>query len=101
MQQFIVQYKVRPDRVEENERLVKDVFAQLKEQSLGDVRYASLKLEDGLSFVHIVSIETQDGSNPITEMSAFRAFSAAIRDRISDGPMQTAFETIGSHRMFG
>src|SRR5206468_9004683 len=61
-------YKVKPDHTAENERYIQRVFEQLEHERPSGLRYASFKLGDGVSFVHIVSLEAADGSNPLGEL---------------------------------
>ena len=65
MGKVVVRYKVKPERVEENERLIGAVYAELAESAPEGLRYATFRLDDGVSFVHIASIDTADGSNPL------------------------------------
>jgi predicted MFS family arabinose efflux permease len=78
MKRTMVRYKIKADRVAENERYITSVFEQLKREAPLGLRYATFKLEDGVSFMHIASLETEDGSNPLAALSAFksRAFTA-------------------------
>lgn len=101
MKRVIVRYKVKADRAEENEAYVKKVFEELKQTGPPGLRYATFKQEDGVSFVHIASIETEDGSNPLSETAAFKAFQAEIRDRCEEPPMAVDLFEIGSYRFFG
>ena len=96
----MVRYKVKADRVEENVRLVKDVFAQLAKEKPAGVRYATFKLEDGVSFMHVAKVDTTDGSNPIVVLEAFKKFSGTIKERCEDAPVTTALETVGAYRAF-
>ncbi len=98
MKRVMVRYKIKPGRGDENEALIRKVFAELAEQSPEDLRYASFKLDDGLSFVHIASIETSDGRNPLSETAAFKAFQAEIKDRCDEPPVAVELHTIGAHR---
>ncbi len=101
MKRVMVRYKLKPGKSDENEALVRDVFSELADSAPEDVRYATFKLEDGLSFVHIASIETEDGSNPLAETTAFKAFQAGIQDRCDEPPVAKAIEEVGSYRVFG
>jgi len=96
----MVRYKVTADKAEENEALIKDVFAELAQSAPGGLRYASFKLDDGVSFVHIASIETNEG-NPLGETAAFKAFQEAIKDRCEEPPEAVTLNEIGSYRFFG
>ena len=101
MKRIIVRYKVKADRAAENERYITKVFEQLKREQPSGVRYASFKLDDGVSFVHIVSIETADGSNPLRELSAFKEFTARIGDRCEGSPVSVDMKEVGSYGFFG
>ena len=97
----MVRYKVKAGRAEENERYIANVFEQLRREKPSGLRYASFKLEDGLSFVHIVSHDAADGRNPLTELSAFKAFVAGVRDRCDEPPVTVELREIGSYGVFG
>lgn len=99
MKRVMVRYRIKPDRVAENEAFVRAVFAELESTSPEGLRYASFKQEDGVSFVHIVSIEA-DG-NPLTELPAFKAFTADIRERCDEPPVAVELTEIGSYNLFG
>ena len=100
MKRVMVRYKVKPDRAGENEALIRNVFDELLQDGPDGLRYASFKLDDGVSFVHIASIETDDGSNPLSETAAFKDFQAEIKDRCEELPAAVALDTIGSYRVF-
>ena len=97
MRRVMVRYKVKPDRVEENERYIRAVFDELKAGAPDGVRYASFKLDDGASFMHFASLEG-DG-NPLQELSAFKAFTADIGARCDEPPVVVDLSEIGSYRL--
>ena len=99
MKQVMVRYKIKPDQVGENEQLIRAVFAELERTSPDGIRYASFKLEDGASFVHIAAIEAEQ--NPLAELPTFKAFTAEIRDRCDEPPAVVELSEIGSYHLFG
>jgi hypothetical protein len=101
VKRMMVRYKVKADRTAENERYVTSVFEQLKREQPAGLRYVTFKLEDGVSFMHIVSVETADGSNPLLALSAFKAFTAEVRDRCAEPPVTTDMQEVGSYGVFG
>ena len=101
MRRTMVRYKVKADRAAENEAYIARVFEQLERERPAGIRYASFKLEDGISFVHIVSLEAAGGGNPLTELSAFKAFAAGVRERCDEPPVAVALNEIGSYGFFG
>ena len=96
MRQVMVRYKVKPERVEENEQLVRAVYDELAATAPAGLRYATFRLDDGVSFVHIASVEGE--SNPLAEVEAFARFQAGISDRCEEPPVATQAQTIGSYR---
>jgi len=101
MKRVMVRYKVKAGRAAENERYIERVFEQLRRDQPSGLRYATFKLGDGVSFVHIVSLEAADGSDPLRELSAFKAFTAEIRDRYEDPPVAAELKEVGSYGFFG
>ena len=96
MRQVMVRYKVKPDRVEENEQLVRAVYDELAATRPAGLRYATFRLEDGVSFVHVASVEGEH--NPLAEVGAFARFQADVRDRCDEPPVATQLHEVGAYR---
>jgi hypothetical protein len=96
MKHVIVRYKVKPERAAENERLVREVYAELHRTSPDGLRYATYRLEDGVSFVHVAS--TEEGRNPLLELDAFKRFQEKIDERCDERPAVSPVREIGSYR---
>ena len=60
VKRVMVRYRVKPDQVEANEALVRAVFDELHRERPGGFGYATFKLDDGVSFVHIVDESDDD-----------------------------------------
>ena len=96
MRQVIVRYRVKPDRVDENEKLVRAVYEELDRTKPEGLRYATLRLDDGVSLVHLS--ESEADTSPLTEVPAFKAFQKEIADRTEEeGPVVTEVEVVGSY----
>jgi hypothetical protein len=100
MKQVMVRYKVKPDRAQENEELVRAVYEELRRTRPEGLRYATFRLDDEVSFVHLASIETEDGHNPLSEVRAFGRFQENIGDRCDEAPAATALSPVDSFRLF-
>ena len=100
MKRVLVRYKVKADRAEENITFIKNVFAELQDKSPQGLRYASFHLEDGVSFVHLASIETADSKNPLSEIRAFKEFQENIKERCEEPPVATEIHEIGAYGIF-
>ena len=97
----MVSYTLKADRVAENEGDVQAVFAALREARPAGLRYATFRLGDGVSFVHIVSHEESDGSNALTQLPQFKAFAAGVKERCVGPPVRVELTEIGSYGFFG
>ena len=101
MKQVMVRYKVKPERAAENAELVRAVYAELNEMKPTGLRYATFRLEDGVSFVHLASHDSADGRSPLSEVQAFQRFQEHIDDRCEKGPVVSSLREIGSDRFLG
>ena len=100
MRRVIVRYTVKPHQVEANEELVRAVYEELGRTAPAGLRYATFKLEDGVSFVHVAAVEA-DGRNPLGQVEAFARFQQDIADRCDEPPVATEMSEVGSYRFFG
>ncbi len=91
----VVRYTTRPDAADENEQLIKAVFAQLAEQLPKGLRYVAIRLDDGVSFVHVAVLE--DEHNPLPGLPAFGEFVSAISERCTDGPTPANGTVVGTY----
>src|SRR5271169_4761280 len=91
----VVRYTTRPDAAEENERLIKAVFAQLADERPDGMRYVAIRLDDGVSFVHVAVFDGDD--NPLPALGAFGEFVSAIDTRCADGPSPANGTVIGDY----
>jgi hypothetical protein len=95
----MVRYKVKPEFAQDNERLVRAVYDELAQSAPAGLRYATYKLDDDVSFVHLASIETDDGHNPLEEIAAFKRFQEDSRDLRQEPAVSSELREIGSYRM--
>jgi hypothetical protein len=101
MRQAMVRYRVKPERVEENEELVRAVYEELRRTEPAGLRYATFRLEDGVSFVHLAVTESENGGSPLSKVKAFREFQREIEERTDEAPVVTELDQIGSYRLVG
>ena len=92
----MVRYKVRPDRVDENERLVKAVYEQLNRERPEGLHYATFKLPDGVSFMHVV-FETDQPGRILNDVAAFKEFATTVESRCEEPPVATELTLVGSY----
>ena len=101
MPTVVVRYRTKADRAEENQALVEKVFAALDE--LGDTgfAYTSLRLEDGVSFVHVVVEDEGGATTDLSDVPALQEFVAGIADRCDEQPVAQGATVVGAHRLLG
>ena len=93
----VVRYTTKPEHADENERLIRKVFAELAEQEPAGIRYAAFRLDDGVSFVHVAVVEGDQ--NPLTSSAAFGRFQSGIAERCAQGPAAADATVVGSYRL--
>jgi hypothetical protein len=93
----VVRYTTKPEDADENERLIRKVFAELAEHDPGGIRYAAFRLEDGVSFVHVAIVAAEQ--NPLASTAAFGQFPSGLGERLAQGPVATDATVVGSYRL--
>ena len=92
----VVRYETRPEAADENQRLVEQVFAQLSADDPGGLRYATFRLADGVTFVHVATVEGAD--NPLGKTAAFAEFQRELGGRVVAPPVPSGATLVGSYR---
>jgi hypothetical protein len=90
----VVRYRVRPDAVDENVRLVRAVYEELAATRPAGLRYSTVQLDE-TTFVHLGVLDGE--SNPLDAVAAFGAFTAGIAQRCDQAPVVTAGQLIGRY----
>jgi hypothetical protein len=93
----VVSYRVKPESVAEHVRLIEAVFDQLRAQRRTDVDYRVIRLEDGVSFVHMSTADTPDGSSPLPTLSSFQDFGRALSERVETPPEAKPGDLVGAY----
>jgi hypothetical protein len=98
MKATVVRYQAKADRADENQGLIEKVFADLEARQPDGFTYKVFRLEDGVSFVHVV-IEHDDVINPdsLQDVPAFQAFVAGIADRCDVAPLTMGATIVGGY----
>lgn len=95
---LLVRYKVKADKVAENEELVRAVYRGLHEIGDPDIHYATFKQNDGRTFVHFASFPSKEKQAVLTELGAFKEFQKALKDRCDEPPDNQPLTEVGSYR---
>jgi len=95
MKTVMVRYKTKPEHARANEKLVRAVFTALEKKDPGGIRYASYRLPDGVTFVHLALLD--GAKNPLGSLPEFEAFSSTVAERCDEPPVVHEIEPIGSY----
>lgn len=101
MKTVVVRYTTRSETADENQTLVEKVFQELQAVQPSGLRYATLRLADGVTFVHVARIETEDGTNPLSSLASFNDFTSDIERRCDAPPLAQDATVVGAYRCFG
>jgi len=93
----VIRYTTKPECADENERLIREVFAELADHDPVGLHYMVFRLADQVSFVHVAVLDGE--ANPLAGSAAFAEFQRGIGERCADGPVAADAQIIGSHRI--
>jgi len=96
MKTIMVRYKTSETQADANEALVHAVFDELRATKPAGLRYATYRLPDRVSFVHIATVESPD-ANPLLVLPAFKAFQKDLKDRCVEPPVATELSPVDSY----
>ncbi|MFC9693907.1 hypothetical protein ACFTSF_35465 [Kribbella sp. NPDC056951] len=95
MRTTVITYRTTVDTADENQHLIEQVFAELETTGPAGFRYQSFRLDDGITFVHVV--EAEDDVDPLPQLPAFQAFQRTISDRLAADPQRSPAHRVGSY----
>jgi hypothetical protein len=95
MKTVMVRYKTVESHAEANAANVRAVFEELRARAPAGIRYATYRLPDGVSFVHIATIEAAE--NPLFALAAFQRFQTELKGRCVEPPVVTEISPVGSY----
>src|SRR6267378_1333801 len=98
MKSTVVRYQTKAAQADENQRLIEAVFAELDERQPDGFTYKVFRLEDGVSFIHVVIEHDVDQPDSLQDVPAFRTFVAGISDRCDVPPLATGATVVGGYR---
>lgn len=93
MKTIMVRYTTSEAQADTNEALVRAVFDELRATLPGGLRYATYRLPDGVTFLHLASVESPD-ANPLTTLPAFKAFQKQLKERCVEPPVVTELTAV-------
>ena len=94
-----VRAKLKEEHVADAEAAVRRMFAAIERERLEGIRYASVKLKDGVTF--LVLLEVEDGvENPLPGLPEVQEFYYRLPGWYAEPPEVGPGTLIGSYRLF-
>jgi quinol monooxygenase YgiN len=96
MKTIMVRYKTSsPETSDTNAALVRAVFEELRAKAPGGFRYASYRMADGVTFVHIAT--HAGSSDALTTLPSFKEFQKDLKSRCAEPPVVSELSPVGSY----
>ena len=86
MKEQLINYMVKPDKVNENTELIQNVFKELQSTKIHGLKYSVYKMGANV-FVHIAQFETPASQAAFRELASFKAFCKEISTREIEKPI--------------
>lgn len=96
MHRTVVRYKVKPEHADRNEELVRGVYDELAATRPEGLRYSTVRLDDGVTFIHTADHEDGPG-RPLTSLPAFLRFQEGLAERCDEPPVARRAREIGAY----
>jgi hypothetical protein len=93
----IIRYTTHAEHADENARLITAVFAALADAKPEGVHYAAFRLDDDVSFMHVVTLDGD--TNPLNDVPAFQGFQADIKNRVIAPPVTVVATLVGNYEL--
>ena len=99
MSVLMAQAKIKAEGVTDVQAATKKMFAAINAAHPDGIRYASVLLPDGETFVALLQVD--DGAdNPIPGLPEFRELHERVEGSRAEPPSVQPLEVIGSYRLF-
>ena|SRR5579862_7265033 len=98
MKAVVVRYQAKPERADENQKLIEAVFSDLEARRPNGFTYNAFRLEDGVSFVHVVIEHDVEQPDSLQDVPAFQAFVAGVADRCDVAPVAMGATVVGAYQ---
>jgi hypothetical protein len=98
MKATVVRYQAKPDRADENQGLIEAVFADLEHRKPEGFTYKVFRLDDGVSFIHVVIEHDVEIPDSLQDVPAFQNFVADVAARCDVPPVAIGATVVGGYR---
>jgi len=97
MSAMLLRTKVKADKATEVEAAVRSLFAALEEAQPKGIRYTSLRLADGVTYVVLLQVE-EGIDNPLPKLPEFLRFQENLKGWLAEPPAPDQVTVIGDYQ---
>ncbi|MES9540633.1 hypothetical protein AB0C21_09400 [Spirillospora sp. NPDC049024] len=90
--QVMIRWKIKPEQVERELELLREVYAELRAVRPDGLRYATFRLDDEVTFMDIVELD--DGPEVLRRIEAFQRYRSTLDERCDEAPAMTALHQV-------
>lgn len=99
MSTTVTRYRVKPERVNEHQRLIEAVFAELEATGVDGFTFKVFRLDDEGTHVHVeITHDDVDDLANLHDTPSYRAFAAGWEDRCEETPARHGATIVGGWR---
>lgn len=95
MKTTMVRYRTTPEYADTNHALIGKVFDELRARRPAGLRYATYRLADGVTFLHLATVDAD--LNPVVGLESFRTFQAGLKGHCVEAPAFTELTQVESY----
>jgi quinol monooxygenase YgiN len=99
MNVMMIQAKLKAENVSDVEAAADKMFAAVKAAQPGGVKYASLRLADGVSAVALLALDDPE-DNQLQAIPEFREFQEQLPEWLAEPPIVEPLTLVGSYELF-
>jgi quinol monooxygenase YgiN len=99
MNVMMIQAKLKAENVSDVEAAADKMFAAVKAAQPGGVKYASLRLADGVSAVALLALDDPE-ENQLQAIPEFREFQEQLPEWLAEPPIVEPLTLVGSYELF-
>ena len=98
MMDFLIQFRIKPDRVDEHRAAVREFVRHIRELHDAKIEYTSYELPDGVSFYNITTFADEEAEKELELYAFFDEYVSGVEERCEEEPTVTPLNRVASTR---
>ena len=93
----LARYRIKSDKQDEIVTLLEEFVKTIKEHEPNTLRYVAYRLEDGVSFVHIMYFKDEEAEQHHQESSYWKKFTELLHPNCEEEPQFVSIAPVPAH----